>query len=47
MREIGRRCLLTSVTGFCLGIGTASAIFHDDGYLSLSKVLLESKLSNE
>jgi hypothetical protein len=31
VREIGRRCLLTSVTGFCLGTGTISAIFQDSG----------------
>jgi hypothetical protein len=31
VREIGRRCLLTSVTGFCLGTGTISAIFQDIG----------------
>ena len=28
---MGLRCLLTSQTGVCLGIGTTSACFHDDG----------------
>ena len=37
-REIGRRCLLTSVTGFCLGIGTTSAIFQEAGHLCSAKL---------
>ena len=31
VNEIGRRCLLTSVTGFCLGMGAMFASFHDCG----------------
>ena len=31
MSEIGLRCLFTSKTGVCLGIGTTWACFHDDG----------------
>lgn len=31
VKEIGRRCLLTSFTGFSLGTGTTSADFQDGG----------------
>ena len=31
VREIGRRCLFTSRTGVCFGIGVTSACFHDCG----------------
>ena len=31
VREIGLRSLFTSLTGFCLGIATTSASFHEGG----------------
>ena len=31
VNEMGRRCLLTSLIGLCLGIGTMCADFQDDG----------------
>jgi hypothetical protein len=31
VREIGRRSLLTSLTGFFFGTGTMPALFHDGG----------------
>ena len=29
--KIGRKCFFTLRTGFCLGMGTKSACFHDNG----------------
>ena len=31
VNEMGRRCLFTSLIGFCLGIGAMSADFQDGG----------------
>ena len=37
VKEIGRKCLLTSVAGFTYGTGMMSACFHIDGNLCSSK----------
>ena len=44
MRDIGRRCFLTLVTGFCLEIGTTSAIFQEDGHLISAKFLFRTAI---
>ena len=35
VREMGRRCLLISLTGLCFGTGTISASFQEGGRLDL------------
>lgn len=40
VREIGRKCLFTSVTGFSLGIGVMSACFQIGGNFCSSKEVL-------
>ena len=40
VREMGRRCLLISSTGFTFGIGTTSAIFHASRSLFMAKLQL-------
>ena len=47
MSDIGRRCLLTSLIGFCFGIGTISASFQDWGSLcSLKDWLIISAIGS-
>ena len=37
VNEMGRRCLFSSLIGFCFGIGTVSADFQEGGKLLLAK----------
>ena len=40
VNEMGRRCLFTSLIGFCFGIGTVSADFQEGGKRLSAKELL-------
>ena len=44
VKEIGRRCLLMSVTGFSLGTGT---IFQGDGRLCSAKLLFSTAVTGQ
>ena len=44
VKEIGRRYLLMSVTGFSLGTGT---IFQDDGHLCSAKLLFSTAVTGQ
>ena len=46
VNEMGRRCLFTSLIGFCFGIGTVSADFQEGGKrLSAKELLMISDVS--
>ena len=45
VREIGRRCLFTSRTGVCFGIGVTSACFHDCGSRASEKEQLRMSVT--
>ena len=45
VREIGRRCLFTSRTGVCFGIGVISACFHDCGSRASEKEQLRMSVT--
>ena len=45
VREMGRKCLLMTSTGFCLGMGTTSASFQDGGSCCSAKLQLRMEVT--
>ena len=45
VREMGRKCLLMTSTGFCLGMGTTSASFQDGGSCYSAELQLRMKVT--
>ena len=43
VRDIGRKCLQVSVTGFDFMIGTISAVFHEIGSCCSLKLLFKNR----